>query len=61
MKLAYFCLVFGKYEQSAGTFVESVQDVQVEVFVLIFEEVFNGIEMVSSSSVNNDAGRFIYD
>jgi hypothetical protein len=56
----HFCFVFGEDQEPTGAFVKSMQHMQVGVVILVFEQVLDGVEVVSSSCVHNYAGRFVY-
>lgn len=59
MEQRYFSLVLGKDEDSAGAFVKTMQNMEIIVVVLILQQVLDGVEVVSSSCMHDDARRFI--
>lgn len=58
MKKPNFLLWFSENQQSASTFIQSVQNMQIIEFILIFQQTFYRIIMVATPSVHNDAWRF---
>jgi hypothetical protein len=58
MEQGHFMFILSEDEESAGTLIKAMENVEIVVVILILEKIFNGVVVMSASSMDDDAGRF---
>lgn len=53
MKFAHFIFILGKNQKTTGALIQSMQNMQILISILIFKKSFDGVKMVTPSCMNN--------